>query len=96
MSWVFLTFLFPLRNKKLVLISFLLRWKQILKKYQGVIRKVGIYFLTHYIWLSWVPDLHKQAEGNGQNGLTCDGGVMEGSPARKQYVCAMWSRSTMS
>lgn len=66
------------------------------KKYQGVIGKFGINFLTYYIWLSWVPDLHKQAEGNGQNTLTCDGGVMEGSPARKQYVSAMWSCSTMS
>lgn len=79
-----------------MIISFLYDESRFWKNINGVIGNVGICFLTSYIWLSWVPDLHKQAEGNGQNGLTCDGGVMEGSPARKQYVCAMWSRSTMS
>lgn len=96
MSCVFLTFFFYYEIKAGHKFISLTMKADFEKKYQGVIGKFGIYFLTYYIWLSWVPDLHKQAEGNGQNTLTCDGGVMEGSPARKQYVSAMWSCSTMS
>lgn len=53
MSCVFLTFFFDYEIKAGHKFISLTMKADFEKKYQSVIGKFGIYFLTYYIWLSW-------------------------------------------
>ena len=66
----------------------------IFKKYILSIREKYDCFLRQLMNLD--PHLNTQALGKAQSNLTCNGSVMQGIPTRKQYVCTVWSCSTMA